>query len=141
MAACSSYWAVTFLTTPWIACVPKCPVAGPVYTSVTFEYGIIDPPMIQTCRVDDPILSKGAGLPFAEVVAVDPASSVMAACSSYWAVTFLTTPWIACVPKCPVAGPVYTSVMFEYSISDPPMIQTCRVDDPILSKGDRKSSV
>jgi hypothetical protein len=26
--------------------------------------------MIQICRVDGPILSKGAGLPFAEVVAV-----------------------------------------------------------------------
>jgi hypothetical protein len=70
MAACSSYWAVIFLTTPWIACVPKWPVAGPVYTSVTFDHSISDPPMIQTCRVDGPILSKGAGLPFAEVVAV-----------------------------------------------------------------------
>jgi len=65
----TSYWAVIFLTTPWIACDPKCPVAGPVYTNVTFDHSTLDPPMMQTCRVDGPILSKGAGLPFAEVVA------------------------------------------------------------------------
>lgn len=34
----NDYFDETWLTTPWIACVPKCPVAGPLYTIVRFEY-------------------------------------------------------------------------------------------------------
>src|SRR5580700_4971196 len=51
-----------------------------------------------------------------------------------------TTPWSACVPKCVVAGPPKTSVMFafgsEYLTSSPPVTQTCSVDEGgVVSKG------
>ena len=59
----------TDVTTPWIACVPKCPVAGPVYTIVKFENSTSVPPVIQICSVDGPLDSKDAGPPFPEVVA------------------------------------------------------------------------
>jgi len=64
------YFVETLLTTPWIGCGPKCPVAGPVYTRVTFENATSDPPMMQTWSVDAPLDSKVAGPPFPEVVAV-----------------------------------------------------------------------
>ena len=66
----TSYFVDTLLTTPWIGCVPKCPVAGPVYTRVTLENESSDPPMMQTWRVDAPLASKVAGPPFPVVVAV-----------------------------------------------------------------------
>ena len=65
-----AYFVDTWVTTPWIACGPKCPVAGPVYTRVMFEKSTCDPPVMQTWSVDEPLDSKGAGPPFAEVVAV-----------------------------------------------------------------------
>jgi len=65
-----AYLVDTWLTAPWMACGPKCPVAGPVYTSVMFENATSVPPVIQICSVDAPLDSKGAGLPFPEVVAV-----------------------------------------------------------------------
>ena len=46
-----------------MAWVPKCPVAGPVNTRLTFENGTSAPPVMQTCRVDGPLASKGAGFP------------------------------------------------------------------------------
>jgi hypothetical protein len=33
----TTYFVDTLLTTPWIGCAPKCVVAGPEYTRVTFE--------------------------------------------------------------------------------------------------------
>jgi hypothetical protein len=47
---------------------------------------------------------------------------------------------MACDPKCPVAGPVNISVMFEFGIeygtSFPPVTQTCSVDEGgSVSKG------
>jgi hypothetical protein len=66
----TSYFVDTLLTAPWIGCVPKCPVAGPEYTRVTFENETSDPPMMQIWSVDEPFDSKLAGLPFPLVVAV-----------------------------------------------------------------------
>src|ERR1700679_222031 len=56
-------------TTPWMACDPKCVVAGPPKTSVMLElgieYGISSPPVTQTCSDDEGgLVSKGALLPF-----------------------------------------------------------------------------
>ena len=47
---------------------------------------------------------------------------------------------MACGPKCVVAGPPKTSVMFEfgieYGITSPPVTQTCSVDEGgSVSKG------
>ena len=66
----ATYFVETLLTTPWMGCVPKCPVAGPEYTRVTFENETPEPPMMQTCSVEVPFGSKGAGPPFAVVGAV-----------------------------------------------------------------------
>ena len=66
----TGYLADTRVTTPWIGCGPKCPVAGPVYTRVIFEKLTCDPPVRQTWSVDAPLDSKGAEFPLAEVVAV-----------------------------------------------------------------------
>jgi hypothetical protein len=65
------YFVDTRFTTPWIGCVPKCPLAGPVYTIVRFENSTSDPPVMQTWSEDAPLESKGAGPPFADVVAVE----------------------------------------------------------------------
>ena len=65
-----AYFVDTWVTTPWIACGPKCPVAGPVYTRVMFEKETCDPPVRQIWIVDAPLDSNGAGLPFPVVVAV-----------------------------------------------------------------------
>src|SRR5579862_4195741 len=46
-----------------MAWVPKWPVAGPVKTSDTFENGTWAPPVMQTCSVEGPLASKGAGFP------------------------------------------------------------------------------
>src|ERR1700688_442362 len=54
----------TIRTTPWIGWPPKCPVAaGHINSKVTFENWISVPPLMQTCSVDGPLASKGAGLP------------------------------------------------------------------------------
>ena len=59
----------TLRTTPWMAWVPKCVVAGAPNTRVMFEfgteYGTSLPPVMQTCSVDEGgLVSKGAMLPF-----------------------------------------------------------------------------
>ena len=54
----------TMRTTPWMGWPPKCEVAaGPVKTKVTFENWTSVPPLMQTCSVDGPLVSKGAELP------------------------------------------------------------------------------
>src|ERR1039457_5994784 len=63
-------FADTWVTTPWIAGGPKGPCAVPVVTRVMFENWTCDPPLRQTWSVDAPLDSKGAGLPFPEVMAV-----------------------------------------------------------------------
>jgi hypothetical protein len=44
--------------------------------------------------------------------------------SAYRADSRLTTPWIGCEPKCVVAGPVYTMLIFENETEDPPEMHT-----------------
>src|ERR1700733_9239779 len=63
-----------------------------------------------------------------------PPHSLFRKLASYFVDTFLMTPWIGCGPKCPVAGPEYTRVMFEKSTCDPPTMQTWIVDEPLDSK-------
>jgi hypothetical protein len=43
---------------------------------------------------------------------------------AYFVDIWVTTPWIGWGPKCPVAGPVYTRLMFENSTVEPPVMQT-----------------
>jgi hypothetical protein len=43
---------------------------------------------------------------------------------AYFVETWVTTPWIACGPKCPVAGPVYTRLMLENETCVPPVMHT-----------------
>lgn len=53
-------------TTPWIACEPKCVVAGlPLANfNVTFEYSTSAPPVMQICSCDSPdFFWNGATLP------------------------------------------------------------------------------
>ena len=64
------YFVDTVVTTPWIACGPKCPVAGPVYTRVMFENSTSVPPVMQSWIEDVPLDSKVAGPPFPVVVAI-----------------------------------------------------------------------
>jgi hypothetical protein len=71
------YFVDTLLTAPCSGWGPKCEVAGPVYTRVTFENATSVPPVMQTCSVDGPFASKVAGPPFPVVVAV-PVTTIAA---------------------------------------------------------------
>lgn len=61
----------TLRTTPWIACDPKWPLAGDPNTKVTLENGTSDPPLTQTCSMDNTVsfFEKGAGPPLPVIYA------------------------------------------------------------------------
>jgi hypothetical protein len=60
-------------TTPWMACVPKWFVAGPLNTNVTFAVGTSFPPVTQICREDESgVVLKVALLPFPVIKRTGP---------------------------------------------------------------------